>query len=73
MYFKYKKQVYKQKFGLGMELSLAGTLSDFLHTDLFDNKLPTLSFQPAFLKKFVDDILTMDKLHLPKTYFVMVE
>jgi len=41
-----------------MGLSLAGTLSDILLTDLFDNKLPTLNFKPTFLKKFVDDILT---------------
>lgn len=57
-YFKYKKQIYKQKFGLGMGLSLAGTLSDILLTDLFDKKIQKFNFKPTFLKKFIDDIIT---------------
>lgn len=57
-YFKYQDQIYKQKFGLAMGLSLAGTLADILLTQLFDHSIRKLKYSPSFLKKFVDDIIS---------------
>lgn len=47
------KKKYKQKFGLGIGLSLASTLSDFVLTDLFDEKLPKFKIT-VILEVFVN-------------------
>lgn len=41
-----------------MGLSLAGTLADILLTELFDHSIPKPKYTPAFVKKFVDDVIT---------------
>lgn len=58
VFFTYNGIIYKQIFGLAMGLSLAGTLSDVLLTELFDNTTPMLSYEPGFFKKYIDDIIT---------------
>lgn len=58
VFFTYNDTIYKQIFGLAMGLSLAGTLSDVLLTELFDNMIPKLNYEPGFFKKYIDDIIT---------------
>lgn len=55
-FFSFNDDIYKQKEGLAMGLSLAPTMADIYLTDLFDTCLPKLSYKPAFLKKYVDDV-----------------
>lgn len=55
-YFTFNDEIYKQKEGLAMGLSLAPILADIYLTELFDTCLPKLSYKPVFLKKYVDDV-----------------
>jgi predicted GIY-YIG superfamily endonuclease len=60
-FFMYKDQFFKQKYGLAMGSSLSPVLSDLVLERLFDVQIPKLPFHLPFMKKYVDDTITMIK------------
>lgn len=57
-YFVYEDIIYTQKFGMPMGSPLSPVLGDLVMERLLDTVIPKLSFNPVFLKKYVDDIIT---------------
>lgn len=57
-YFTFDDDIYKQKEGLVMGLSLAPTLADSYLTVLLEKCILKLSYKPKFFKKYVDDLIS---------------
>lgn len=57
-YFRYGNDFYLQLFGVAMENSISGFLSDIVMEDLEENVIPKLSFTLPYYKRYVDDIKT---------------
>lgn len=66
-FFMYNNTLYRQKYGLPMGSSLSGTLAGFVLDDLL-NKVFQKS-QPKLIKKYVDDIIIIDKEDKIMEYF----
>jgi hypothetical protein len=58
-YFMGDDNFYRQKSGLAMGSSLSPILSDLVLEKLFDSQIPKLQFSIPFLKKYVDDTITI--------------
>lgn len=56
-YFSYKNEYYLQIFGCAMGSKLSPILAQYVMDYILDECLPKVPYQPAFLKKFVDDII----------------
>ncbi|XP_058815363.1 uncharacterized protein LOC131678929 [Topomyia yanbarensis] len=71
-YFKYDNKHYLQIFGTAMGNPLSPALADLIMETLLDTVTRTLNCKPAFIKKFVDDLLLaipMDQLnHVLQTF-----
>jgi len=56
-FFKFNEKIYKQTFGTPMGSPLSPIISDLVMRDLEDKVLNSLSTQPIFYYRYVDDII----------------
>lgn len=57
--FMFEGSYYKQLFGMPMGSPLSPVLGDLVMELLLDDVIPRLSFEIQFLRKYVDDIITV--------------
>lgn len=58
-YFSHNDTFIQQIFGTAMGNPASGIIANLVMDDLLDNVLPNLSFRPLFVKKYVDDLITI--------------
>lgn len=56
-YMLYNDQLYKPKTGIAIGCSLSPVIADFVMTDIINQALIELSYDPKLIVKYVDDIL----------------